>query len=97
MQCSKLRASGSAVWRSVSPDNRTLATASSDRSIKLWDCGTGRELRTLCREDAWMYTLAFSPDGNALATGGLSAVLRLWEASAKETVAADLAALDVHK
>jgi eukaryotic-like serine/threonine-protein kinase len=82
-------------FMAVSPDGRTLATASCDRSIKLWDSGTGRELRTLCREEAWMYALAFSPDGNTLASGGLSAVLRLWEASSKETVAADLAELDL--
>jgi hypothetical protein len=30
-----------------------------------------------------------------LASGGLSGVLRLWEASSKETVAADLAELDL--
>lgn len=79
----------------LSPDGRTLATASWDRSIKLWDSGTGREMRTLHREEEWMYALAFCPDGNTLASGGLCAVLRLWEASARETVAADLAALDL--
>ena len=82
-------------FMAVSPDGRTLATASCDRSIKLWDTGTGRELRTLCREEGWMRALAFSPDGNTLAIGGGSPVLRLWEASSKETVAADLAELDL--
>jgi len=81
-------------FMALSPDGRTLATASCDRSIKLWDTGTGRELRTLCRTGGWMWALAFSPDGNTLATGGLD-VLRLWEASSKETVAADLAELDL--
>jgi WD40 repeat protein len=79
----------------LSPDGRTLATASWDRSIKLWDSSTGRELRTLYRDDAWMWTLAFSPDGNTLATAGLTGVLRLWEASPPETVAADLAEMNL--
>jgi WD40 repeat protein len=79
----------------LSPDARTLATASTDGSIKLWDSGTGRELRTLYRQEQWMYALAFSPDGNTLASGGLSPLLRLWEASSKETVAADLAELEL--
>jgi WD40 repeat protein len=82
-------------FMALSPDGRTLATASCDRSIKLWDCGTGRELRTLCREKGQIYTLTFSPDGNTLASGGLSRALRLWEASSKESVAADLAELDL--
>ena len=81
-------------FMAVSPDGRTLATASCDRSIKLWDMGTGRELRTLYRwERWWVFSVAFSPDGNTLASSGLSPV-RLWEASSKETVAADLAELD---
>jgi WD40 repeat protein/tRNA A-37 threonylcarbamoyl transferase component Bud32 len=82
-------------FMALSPDGRTLATASLDRSIKLWDTGTGRELRTLCREGDWKWGLAFSPDGNTLASGGLDGVLRLWEASSKESVAADLAELDL--
>ncbi len=81
-------------FMALSPDGRTLATASWDRSIKLWDSETGRELRTLGREN-WMYTLAFSPDGNTLASGGLNGVLRLWEASSKEAVAVDLTELDL--
>jgi len=82
-------------FMALSPDGRTLATASLDRSIKLWDTGTGRELRTLCREESWMWALAFSPDGNTLASGGMNSLLRLWEASSKETVAADLAELEL--
>jgi WD40 repeat protein len=82
-------------FMALSPGGRTLATASCDCSIKLWDTGTGRELRTLGREEGWMCTVAFSPDGNTLASGGLCAVLRLWEASPLETVAADLAEMDL--
>ena len=76
-------------------DGRTLATASCDRSIKLWDTGTGRELRTIGRDEGWIHTLAFSPDGNTLASGAQLGVLRLWEASSKEAVTADLAKLDL--
>jgi WD40 repeat protein len=81
-------------FMALSPDGRTLASASCDRSIKLWDTGTGRELRTLRREEGWVFFVVFSPDGNTLASAGMNGGLRLWEASSKETMAADLAALD---
>jgi WD40 repeat protein len=52
-----------------SPDGRTVATAGVDRSIKLWDLGTGKELVSL-KDDHWLKSVAFSPDGRWLAYAG---------------------------
>jgi len=61
-----------------SPDERTLASASFDGSVKLWDV----ERRALFWS-GWHTTsttcLAFSPDGRLLASGGHEASVRLWD------------------
>jgi WD40 repeat protein len=62
-----------------SPDGRLLATASSDRTVKLWSLPSGREMHTLTGHERAVYRLAFSPDGRLLATASLDGTLRLWE------------------
>lgn len=65
-----------------SPDGRWLATASLDRSLRVWDLPTGRCVDWLSF-DAAPTTLAFSPTGEYLATAHVGAVgLSLWASRA---------------
>jgi WD40 repeat protein len=61
------------------PDGKTLATASGDKTVKLWDAATWRELATLVHPAESV--VAFSPDGKKMATGCLDGVVRLWDAN----------------
>ena len=70
-----------------SPDGRRLATASFDRTIKLWDTATGRDVFTLRGHTAGVVALAFSPDGNRLASGGIDHTARVWDATPLSTEA----------
>ncbi|MCE2397014.1 hypothetical protein J4G02_21060 [Candidatus Poribacteria bacterium] len=49
-------------------DGTTLATASSDKTVRLWDAVTGEHKRILSGYPRGVYSLAFSPDGQTLAT-----------------------------
>jgi energy-coupling factor transporter ATP-binding protein EcfA2 len=73
-----------------SPDGRTLATGSYDKTVKLWDTTLHQELVTLKGHTDGVYAVAFSPDGRTLATGSADKTVRLWHGATDEEVAAQL-------
>lgn len=70
-----------------SPDGRTLASASFDNTIKLWDLNDGRELRTLRGHTSGVMAVVFSPDGQLLASIALDSTLKLWQIATGRLIA----------
>ncbi len=70
-----------------SPDGRTLATAGTDHSVKLWDTGTHRSAATLTGHTDTVTGAAFSPDGRTLATAGADHSVKLWDTRAQRETA----------
>ena len=63
-----------------SPDGTRIASASSNRTVKLWDAVTGEELATLRGHEGRVGRVAFSPDGRRIASASMNTI-KLWNGS----------------
>ena len=61
-----------------SPDGKTLAMASREGNVQLWDVATGKLLETLKGHSSAVMAVVFSPDGRTLASGSSDQTVRLW-------------------
>ena len=63
-----------------SPDGRTILSGSRDRTLKLWDVATGREIRTFIgHTDLIWGGVAYSPDGQKVLSGSVDKTIKLWD------------------
>ncbi|MEH2421464.1 MAG: NB-ARC domain-containing protein [Nostoc sp.] len=67
-----------------SSDRQFLASASADRTIKLWSPHTGQCLKTLYGHGSWVWAIAFSPDSNFLASGSYDHTIKIWDLGSGE-------------
>jgi WD40 repeat protein len=81
------------------PDGRTLAAASQDQSVHLWDIATGKVVSALRGHEGSVTALAFAPDGKTLASGSSDTTVLIWDAAglnpAAKPVAVQLPAAEV--
>ena len=63
---------------SFSPDGKMIASASRDKTIKLWDVATGKDLRTLIGHQGSVNSVSFSPNGKTVASGSDDNTIKLW-------------------
>jgi WD40 repeat protein len=61
-------------------DGKTLASGSSDKTVKLWDVATGKELKTLAGHTEFARSVTFAPDGKILVSADWDGI-RLWDVS----------------
>lgn len=75
----------------VSPDSNYVATASRDKSAKVWNLNSGREVRSFLGHQASVIALDFSNDGKYLITGSNDHTVKIWEIkTGKQTLSISL-------
>ncbi|MCA9008710.1 MAG: caspase family protein [Planctomycetaceae bacterium] len=76
-----------------SPDGKIAAICCQDKSIRLWDLTTGRELRRLVGHGAGPVCMAFSPDGERLVSSAPEeyprSALHVWSVATGEALFVD--------
>jgi len=63
----------------ISKDNKYLISASSDKTIKVWNLQKNKVEKTLTGHDWKVLTIALSKDGKYLVSGSNDGSLKLWE------------------
>lgn len=75
---------GSVYALAISPDGKTIISASGDKTIKLWSSLEGKLRATLEGHNSEVKALAISPDGTTLASRDANRTIKLWSIALTE-------------
>ena len=63
-----------------SPDGQRIVSGSLDKTVRVWDAATGKEMLTLKGHRDGVESVAFSPDGQWILSGSSGGTVKMWDA-----------------
>lgn len=73
----------------ISPDGQYIASASEDKTVRLWEIDTGKELHVLRGHSQFVQAVAFHPHSNLLISAGRDRQIKLWNWQQQERTIAE--------
>lgn len=77
---------GNVLSANYSPDGKRIVTVSEDRTAKVWDAKTGKELLAFKGHADGLTSAEFSPDGNRLLIVSKDGTAKVWDANSGQQV-----------
>ncbi|TAF03321.1 MAG: WD40 repeat domain-containing protein [Nostocales cyanobacterium] len=69
----------------VNPQGESFASASADKSVKIWDISTGEMLHNLTGHSNYVCSVCFSADGKIIGSGSYDKTFKLWHGLKSKT------------
>ena len=70
-----------------SSDGKRVVTASDDKTARIWDAESGKEIAVLKGHDDLVRSAAFSSDGKRVVTASADKTARIWDAESGKEIA----------
>ncbi|MBF8276429.1 MAG: Guanylate cyclase protein [Candidatus Brocadiaceae bacterium] len=68
------------VFKAVyAPDGKTILSASSDNTVKMWDTETGKEIRAFTGHTSRVWSAVYAPDGKTILSASFDNTVKMWD------------------